>query len=90
MDAGRKAAPLSKELAPHVSIIHSGNDGSSIAIPRFPMVIAPVIIIIVLKIHFHFLHHWILNNSELETGHLRPSYTHGLSVPRKKYYRQRQ
>lgn len=39
--AGRKATPRSNELACQDSIIHNGNDGSSIAIPRFPIVIDP-------------------------------------------------
>ena len=41
IEAGRKAAPLSNELAPQDSIIQSGSDGSSMAMPRLPMVIAP-------------------------------------------------
>lgn len=39
--AGINAAPRSNDPAFHVSIIHNGSDGSSIPIPRLPIVIAP-------------------------------------------------
>lgn len=46
MEAGKKAAPRWKELAPQVSIIHKGRDGSNMAIPKFPIVIAPELLVI--------------------------------------------
>lgn len=41
MEAGRKAAPRVAEDACIFSIIHSGSVGSSIAMPRFPIVMEP-------------------------------------------------
>lgn len=45
MLAGKKAAPRSNEPALQLSIIHNGKDGSSIAIPKLPIVIEPKIFI---------------------------------------------
>lgn len=42
MLVGRKAAPCSNELARQLYIIHRGNVASSIAMPRFPIVIAHI------------------------------------------------
>lgn len=39
--AGKNAAPRSNEPAPQLSIIHNGSDGSSVAIPKLPIVIEP-------------------------------------------------
>ncbi len=47
MLAGRKAAPRSNEFACHDSIIHNGSDGSMIAMPKLPIVIAPSQILII-------------------------------------------
>lgn len=44
MDAGKKVTPCSHRLAPILSIIQMGNDGSNIAMPKLAKVIAPAAI----------------------------------------------
>lgn len=46
IDAGKNAAPCSQFEDFIVSIIHNGNDGSRIAMPKFAKVMAPAAIII--------------------------------------------
>lgn len=44
MEAGKKATPCSQRVAPMLSTIQSGSDGSSIAIPMLAKVMAPAAI----------------------------------------------